>query len=717
LSLQISNGKGNAVSIPSDGSNLAGVVLVGQFRIQRLLGTGAMGSVYLADQLGLDRQVVVKLMKADMPEAQLAELEQRFQREGRLVAQLNHPNLVQLYTFGRSEDGRPYLAMEYVPGRTLRQVLEEDGVLPEARVLGIVDQVCSALHEAHRLGIVHRDLKPDNVMLMSRQGNPDHVKVLDFGIAKLLHHTDKTLTATGVIYGTPQYMAPEQVHARAVDQRTDIYALGLIAYELLTGQPAFDADSAMGVMMKQVSARVVPPSQLRADLRIHRRTETIIVRCLAKAVEQRFANMLELQRAVRVALLELEEQPHAARYASGSVPGMGTAVEPTRTSLHWPQRALWRQLALWVGVASVCLVALASFSRLKIGEAALDTFVESLQTPSDPRDPEASDRAREASVPADVSRAGARPGGGGITDSDADESGLARIQQKHRVYVSDCFNRLTERGYESRARYASWVQAAKGPSLRARNVYGLYATTDPESCAASLAKHASDSPDRLDAAAQQYLRAAQQLRELTVTADRYYDQGDYKDDAMARGRELHRPLLAAFASFTAASTEFAAAIDETALRLARWYEQRASDSDVALRLEGDALARDIARRGNVDWRKLQSVELGPLRTAIQRYAALLDQLGESDAAALHFLRSAKELARRVERPGWTGGDRTSLSSWAAQWMVRGSPSAVLVEYNRLDPLFEPIARRYEVPFPLEDGSRRVPPRGEPPVHE
>jgi serine/threonine protein kinase len=700
--------EGKQVSVPSDRPNLAGVVLVGQFRIRHLLGTGAMGSVYMADQLGVDRQVVVKLMNADLPESQLAELEERFQREGRLVAQLNHPNLVQLYTFGRSEGGRLYLAMEYVPGSTLRQVLEEHGALSEQRVLGILDQVCSALHEVHALGIIHRDLKPDNVMLMQRQGNPDHVKVLDFGIAKLLHHVDKALTASGAIYGTPHYMAPEQVQAQAVDQRTDIYALGLTAYELLTGSLAVDADSAVGVMMQQIHARIVPPSQRRAELRIHRRTDAIILRCLAKAPTQRFTDMLELQREVRAALREVDKRSPAARYTGGSVAGTSTALEPARAPARSSSSGPWRHPRPWLIIGSVGLVVLVSLSRLTMRGGVVASF----EARPEPAARELTGAAGEASgqpasqasVPPDESRAGAALATGDVTAADADESPLDVVQRRHQAYVVECFNRVTESGYQSRALYYSWVQPAKGPSLHVRHVYGLSVTTDPKPCAAALAKHAGDAPDRLDSAVQHYLQVAQQLHELTLSADRYYDQGDYKDDHMARGRELHGPLLAAFARFAAASVDFATALDAMALRLGRRYERRASGSDVALRIEADAIARDIARRGNVDWRKLQRVELPPLRTAIQRYETLLDQLGESGGTGLRFLRAAKALARRVERPGWSLGERLTLSSWSAQWMVMGSPSAVLFEYNKLEPLFQPIARRHEVPFAMLDVS-------------
>ncbi len=269
-----------------------------------------MGDVYAAEQLELGRRVVIKLLNNSTPwPASSPELEERFRREARVLAQLNHPNIVQLYTFGRTEEGFSYLAMELVDGRTLSRVIADDGAMPERPLLRVLDQIASALGEAHALGIVHRDLKPDNVMLVERPGQPAVVKVLDFGIAKLTRAPELRITRTGAIVGTPQYMAPEQVREKDVDARTDIYALGLIAYELATGTVPFNADNTMDLMMRVIRDEAVPPSRKVAGLSISPALEALILRCLAKEPADRFQSSQEL----RAALAEIPREASASR--------------------------------------------------------------------------------------------------------------------------------------------------------------------------------------------------------------------------------------------------------------------------------------------------------------------------------------------------------------------------------------------------------------------
>ena len=792
------------MSTRSDEDPLIGTVLAGQFRIVRLLGAGGMGSVYLADQLGVGRQVVIKLMLPGLAESgRLAELEERFQREARLVAQLNHPNLVQLYTFGRCENGQLYLAMEFVPGRTLRQVLQESGALAEARVLDLMDQMCAALHEAHAIGIIHRDLKPDNVMLTRRRDGTDLIKVLDFGIAKPMKQTpEKALTATGAIFGTPQYMAPEQVHARGVDQRTDVYALGLIAYELLAGAPPFEADSAVGIMMKHASARPVPPSERRIGLTLGEDTERVIARCLEKDPARRFADMLEMQAALRSARQRLEAPQHrpvvsslphrdpndawrfeppppppldslpdpAADFArnpnSDSRPNRRPDVERNPTVNRRPEVVRNPTVNRRPEVVrtpghhrrgpSIVLDQLEVEEVQQSGEQLVDegshdtggsfkrafTPVPVVERPKRWRLPSfmrvypilmplavlafigyvqlhvrnmtIADgwRALKALVTRELESVddtsqepprGNPPGSGktGPVEPDVDPAErIAGLQRKHKAYVTQCFNRITERGYQSRARYASWVKEDKGPLPSASHVYGLYETTDASSCKDALEQLAGAAPKlpKLDMAAQKYLKSAESLRAITSKASRYYDQGDYKDDDMQRGQEMHRLLVASFHGFTKASEELAAELDEVTTELSAWYDEHGAAQD-RTRLGADTAARKLSRLGNVDWRKIKSVDLAGFRRHLQRYESLLNELGAPDAA-LRFLASAKEFARRVQRPEWTSGERSTLEGSGSAWMVSGSPSAMLNEYNRLEALFAPIARRYEPPVAL-----------------
>jgi tRNA A-37 threonylcarbamoyl transferase component Bud32 len=301
---------------------MTGQVIASQFRIERLLGEGGMGAVYLAKQLEMNRHVVVKVAHPACVGQPM--FEERFKREAQVVAQLNHPNIVQVHAFGRTEKGQLFLAMEFVPGQTLTRLLAAEGRLTEARALRIMDQVCDALVEAHSLGLVHRDLKPENIMLTGRHGTSDYVKVLDFGIAKIMGDTGQRLTKTGAIFGTPQYMSPEQARGVAVDHRTDIYSLGIILYELLAGILPFSAATTVEYLLCQINELPQSPTRKIADLDILPRTEAVVMRCLAKAPEDRFQSVAELQRELRLCLRD--------RPAAGPLPTpepQTPAVAPT----------------------------------------------------------------------------------------------------------------------------------------------------------------------------------------------------------------------------------------------------------------------------------------------------------------------------------------------------------------------------------------------------
>ena len=296
--------------------DLSGRVLSEQFRLTRLLGRGGMGDVYLAEQIPLGRTVVVKLLRAAALAGRAArtgksqeEDEQRFQREARMLAQLNHPNIVQLYMSGRTEDGAAYLAMEYVPGRNLAEVIEAHGAVPEVQALALLQQLCDALIEAHGRGIIHRDLKPENVMLVARPGLGPLVKVLDFGIAKLAHAAELRITRSGELIGTPLYMAPEQLSGQRVDARTDIYALGLIGYELLTGHVPFEPATTAEILARAVRDDLELPS-LRSGS-VSRATDALIMRCLQRDPERRFEDAASLRDALALAFAQLS-QPSAA---------------------------------------------------------------------------------------------------------------------------------------------------------------------------------------------------------------------------------------------------------------------------------------------------------------------------------------------------------------------------------------------------------------------
>jgi len=236
---------GSDLSTDRLGSSLVGTTILGRYTIRRLIAVGGMGAVYEAEQsLGdQSRTVAIKVLLPELSHDHT--VLSRFTRECEIVAQLSHQNTVRVYDFGTTEDGTLFIVMEYVRGQSLAEALR-NGPMPVSRALSIIEQMCHALHEAHELGIVHRDLKPDNVMLTRLGTQLDFVKILDFGIAVRSsaggQHVTK-LTQKGMILGTPPYMSPEQFTGAPIKRQSDIYSLGIILYEILTGRLPFEADS------------------------------------------------------------------------------------------------------------------------------------------------------------------------------------------------------------------------------------------------------------------------------------------------------------------------------------------------------------------------------------------------------------------------------------------------------------------------------------------
>jgi serine/threonine protein kinase len=393
-----------------------GRVLGGQFRLQQPLGRGGMGHVYLAEQLEIGRPVVVKLLNAQALSGSSGEA--RFKREAQALAQLNHPNIVQLYAFGRCDDGTPYLAMEYIAGRTLGDLVAQRGALPEHEVREILDQLCDALIDAHHHGVIHRDLKPDNVMISTT--HTGRVKILDFGIAKLTRASAPRITQNGEILGTPQYMAPEQLSEHATDERTDIYALGLIGYELLTGEVPFEADTALSLMMKVLNEPIVPPRLKAPEREVSREFDALITRCLEKSAERRFQSALEL----REALAALHENPQPLAAGSGHVlagrdhPSPLAAANPMSLSLdvqadvfaqryRAPRRShrLWIIWTLALGVGAVSALYFGDqltwpASESPSGETAQVQWIQGIPFPAGARYPSFEEQFIEAHVAA-----------------------------------------------------------------------------------------------------------------------------------------------------------------------------------------------------------------------------------------------------------------------------------------------------------------------------
>jgi eukaryotic-like serine/threonine-protein kinase len=293
-------GEFEASFCPRDGTRLisaTGSIVADRYRLIRKVGEGAMGEVYEAEHLHLQRRVAVKLLQRKISSD--PEVRARFQREARSTTGLGHPNVVDTIDFGFAADGQPFLVMEWLDGENLDARISR-GLLDVTTALDIAQQACAGLAAAHARGIVHRDLKPANLFLTRDHRNALLVKVLDFGIAKLRLHETK-LTATGVLIGTPSYMAPEQAEGSAVDARTDVYALGVILYEMLIGAVPFDGDTPLSVLHQHTSRP--PPSLLaRAPERaISEQLDAIVMRCLAKRPDDRFATMHELAAAIAAA--------------------------------------------------------------------------------------------------------------------------------------------------------------------------------------------------------------------------------------------------------------------------------------------------------------------------------------------------------------------------------------------------------------------------------
>ena len=238
--------------------DLLGRMFDRRYRVNELIGSGGMGSVYRATHLEMNREVALKVLERGV--ADTDKQVQRFYQEARASSRLQHPNTIRVFDFGRADDGRLYLAMEYLRGETLTELLKRQKRLSVDRSCHIIRQVCKSLAEAHQVGIVHRDLKPDNIFITDIYGERDFVKVLDFGIAKSTENDgQESLTQTGFICGTPRYLSPEQAMGKSIDARSDLYSVGVILFEMLSGHPPFAASTPIALVMKHIHE---PPPRL-----------------------------------------------------------------------------------------------------------------------------------------------------------------------------------------------------------------------------------------------------------------------------------------------------------------------------------------------------------------------------------------------------------------------------------------------------------------------
>ncbi|MCK6502220.1 protein kinase [Myxococcota bacterium] len=304
---------------PADRDPMVGRLIAGRYRVESLLARGGMGSVYVATQQPLGRQVALKILGGTGGHADDAGFQRRFLQEAATLARLRHPNTVTLFDYGVLEEEQlAYMVMELVRGFTLAQVLRREGRLSPARALWVAHEVARALGEAHGLGIVHRDLKPGNVMLATGPEG-EQVKVLDFGIAKLLEEDAHALTGAENLVGSPGYMAPEQITHRPIDGRTDIYALGVQLYTMLTGTQPFAGRNAVESFVAHLH-RPAPTLQGALGAPVAPALEALVARCLAKEPDHRFADVAELRAAIRGTLAELDPAAASMLAAAAAAP-------------------------------------------------------------------------------------------------------------------------------------------------------------------------------------------------------------------------------------------------------------------------------------------------------------------------------------------------------------------------------------------------------------
>jgi serine/threonine protein kinase len=311
------------VAGPADDPYL-GTLLDGKYRIDSFINAGGMGSLYRALHVMLDKTVAVKVIKSELVTSD--EIVARFLREARAASNLHHPNIVSVYDLGQTSGGTLYIAMEFIDGPSLKEQIRRNGPLTPRDSIDILHQVASALSAAHRKQIVHRDLKSDNLMLTSEDGRTV-VKLVDFGIAKTFDESTQQLTAAGYMLGTPNYMSPEQAAGTPVDHRADLYSLGVILYEMLTGKVPF-SDTALPTMLVRLATEVPPPpSSRRPDGHVPPALDAIAMRCLEKDPALRFQSASEFMEALERASADIDRTP--ATPAAPIATAAETVVVPT----------------------------------------------------------------------------------------------------------------------------------------------------------------------------------------------------------------------------------------------------------------------------------------------------------------------------------------------------------------------------------------------------
>lgn len=359
----------------------AGTMIADRYRVDGVIGVGGFGAVYKCTQMNMNQTVAVKVLRSE----HLTSVEhvKRFTREAQAVSKLKHPNTIRIFDFGTHSDGALFLAMEFVEGETLGHRLDMLHTIHWETLTHIIVQICHSLTEAHAAGLVHRDLKPENIMLLPVAGDPNYVKVLDFGIAKVQkvpgHPAENSLTESGMIMGTPTYMSPEQAKGEQIDRRCDIYALGVLLYEGLTGKPPFVGETPMKVLIAHIKD---PPAPMLRDGSVPivpAALERVVLECLEKDPAKRPQSTIALVDKLSTAIkLAREPEPTTASRAAiepqatttmGQLPttALNAVGVPAPRREHTPPPAAPNRTPLWIGLGAFVVIGVGAIGAVAVG--------------------------------------------------------------------------------------------------------------------------------------------------------------------------------------------------------------------------------------------------------------------------------------------------------------------------------------------------------------
>lgn len=328
---------GTALRATNAQGDLLGSIIAERYHILKKLGEGGMGTVYLAEHVKMGRKAALKVMNPGMN--QDADAIARFNREAANASRLSHPNICGIYDFGETPDGLIYLAMEFIEGVSLSDLIEKSGALTPARAAAIIHQSADALQVAHDVGIVHRDLKPDNIMITKARDGSDSTKVVDFGIAKASSSDAQKVTKTGLVVGTPEYMSPEQLSGDKLDGRSDIYSLGLVAFNCLTGKLPFPSETAQEAMIMRLTDQPKTLAEMMPDRAWPEQLQAVLDKALTRDANERYASAAEFGRDMARAV---ENMPSAvvaegATMVIGSDAAVAAAAAKTAAAVAVPK--------------------------------------------------------------------------------------------------------------------------------------------------------------------------------------------------------------------------------------------------------------------------------------------------------------------------------------------------------------------------------------------